>query len=63
MNRLDPILMNLSNARLAMKAKYAGEFFPASSEARPGISFAEFFQADRNGERKGIVQIDLLELP
>ena len=62
-NRLDPILMNLSNARLAMKAKYAGELFPASSEARPGISFAEFFQADRNGERKGIVQIDLLELP
>ena len=62
-NRLDPILMDLSNLRLAMKAKYAGELFPASSEARRGISFSEFFQADRNGERKGIVQIDLLELP
>lgn len=63
MNRLDPILMDLSNPRLATKAKYAGELFPASSEAGCGISFAEFFQVDRNGERKGIVQIDLLELP
>lgn len=61
-NRLDPVLMDFSAGRAAMKAKYAGELFPSDRVARPGIPFVEFFQEDRSGERKGIVRIDLQEL-
>lgn len=38
--RLDPVLLDFSNSRAAMKAKYGGEFFPASFEAAPGQSTA-----------------------
>lgn len=62
-NRLDPILMDFTRQRLAMKAKYAGELFPSNLEARPGVPFAEFFQTDRGGAPKGIVQIDLQVQP
>ena len=62
-NKLDPILLDMKNKRAAMKAKYGGEFFPASAQAAPGIRFREFFQADRNGVAKGLVEIDLGTLP
>lgn len=58
-DRLDPILMDSSLGRARMKAKYAGELFPSDREARPGVPFAEFFQVDRSGAPKGVVQIDL----
>lgn len=58
-DRLDPVLMDFSLGRARMKAKYAGELFPSDREARPGVPFAEFFQVDRSGAPKGIVQIDL----
>ena len=52
-----------SSARCAAtKAKNADELFPATRVASPDISFIEFFQTDRSGERKGIVRIDLQEL-
>lgn len=61
-DRKDPVLMESSARCAATKAKYADELFPATRVASPGISFIEFFQTDRSGERKGIVRIDLQEL-
>lgn len=43
----------------AQKAKYGGELFPANGPADPaGKAFFDFFQVDREGQRKGIVAID-----
>jgi hypothetical protein len=61
--RLDPVLLDFSNGRAAMKARYGGELFPASALAAAGILYRDFFQKDRNGVRKGVVQIDLGSLP
>lgn len=61
---LDPTLIDFSNERAAMKAKYLGELFPAESSAgfmKP--PYREFFQADKNGRKKGIVVLDLGTLP
>jgi len=60
---LDPVLLDFSNRRAAMKLKYGGEFFPASLFAAPGVLYRDFFQRDRNGVPKGILQIDLGSLP
>ena len=60
---LDPVLLDFSNKRTAMKLKYGGEFFPASAFAAPGVLYREFFQKDRNGVPKGVLQIDLGSLP
>jgi hypothetical protein len=60
---LDPVLLDFSRGRAAMKAKYGGEFFPASGVAAPGVLYREFFQKDRSGVAKGILQIDLGSLP
>ena len=62
-DRLDPVLLDFSNGRAAMKSKYLGELFPATSSAEPGVLFRDFFQSDRDGVAKGIVQIDLGSLP
>lgn len=62
-DRLDPVLLDFSNRRAAMKSKYLGELFPATTSAQPGILFRDFFQSDRDGVAKGIVQIDLRSLP
>ena len=58
---LDPVLLTFDPGRAIQKAKYLGEFFPASITADPnGLSFYEFFQTDkRTGRPKGIVAIDL----
>lgn len=61
--QLDPVLLDFSNGRAAMKAKYGGELFPATAMAAPGVLYREFFQSDRNGVPKGVVQIDLGSLP
>ena len=57
-DRLDPALLDMTNSRGAMKAKYGGEFFPASAQAAPGICFRDFFQTDRDGIAKGVVEVD-----
>ena len=62
-DRLDPVLLDFSNGRAAMKSKYMGELFPATSMAAPGVLFREFFLKDRNGVPKGVVLIDLGSLP
>lgn len=63
LDRLDPVLMDLSVGRLAQKARFGGEFFPNVVEAGSGLAFADFFQNDRDTGRKGIVVIHLQELP
>jgi len=60
---LDPVFLDFSNKRAAMKAKYGGEFFPASALAAAGIVYRDFFQRDRNGTAKGVLQIHLGRLP
>ena len=62
-DRLDPVLLDFSNRRAAMKAKYLGELFPASAFAAPGVLYRDFFMTDRNGVEKGVVLIDLRSLP
>lgn len=62
-NRLDPILLDFTNRRAAMKGKYFGDLFPASFQAAPGVVYRDFFKTDRNGVAKGIVLIDLRSLP
>jgi hypothetical protein len=61
--RLDPVLLDFTNARAAMKSKYLGELFPATASAAPGILYRDFFMKDRNGVPKGVVNIDLGSLP
>ena len=55
------LLMTSIPGRDVQKARYLGEFFPASAIAdADGLSFVEFFQRDKKtGESKGIVAIDL----
>jgi hypothetical protein len=61
--RLDPVLLDFSNGRAAMKSKYLGELFPATAAAAPGVLYRDFFMKDRSGVPKGVVQIDLGSLP
>ena len=62
-DRLDPVFLDFSNGRAAMKAKFCGEFFPASFDAGGGVLYRTFFLTDRNGVPKGVVEIDLGSLP
>jgi hypothetical protein len=45
---LDPVLLDFSNGRAAMKSKYLGELFPATAAAAPGVLYRDFFMKDRN---------------
>lgn len=56
---LDPVLLDLSNQRSAQKARFGGELFPNVAEVESGLSFAEFFQNERDSGRKGIVVLNL----
>ena len=62
-HQLDPVLLDFSNRRAAMKAKYLGDLFPASICATPGVLYREFFMTDRNDVEKGVVLINLGSLP
>lgn len=55
------MIPQFDDGRVAQKARYLGELFPASLGATvEGISFLEFFQTDREtGGSKGIVAVDL----
>jgi len=61
--RLDPVLLDFSNLRAAMRAKYLGDLFPASAFAVPGVLYRDFFRTDRNGAGKGVVLLGLGSLP
>ena len=62
---LDPILLTFADGRAAQKARFLGELFPAESPAdAAGTVFLAYFQRDRRtGRPKGIIAIDLGELP
>ena len=60
---IDPVLLTFENKRAVMKAKYLGELFPAAWHAEPGVPFAKFFQRDRDGIPKGLVRLELRNLP
>ena len=62
-DRLDPVLIDFGNRRRAMKAKYLGELFPARANAASGLTFEQFFQQDRQGRPKGIIELDLGTVP
>jgi hypothetical protein len=59
LDALDPVLLDLSNHRAAQKARFGGELFPNVIEFQSGLSFVEFFQNERDTNRKGIVVIHL----
>ena len=54
------MLLDFRQKRAAQKAKYGGELFLASTiaDAR-GQTFLDFFQRDRDGNPKGIIEIHL----
>ena len=59
LDEVDPVLLDLSAGRTAQKHRFGGEFFPNVTEAGSGLVFAEFFQNERDGSRKGIVVMKL----
>ena len=60
---LDPVLLDFTNGRAAMKAKYQGELFAADMPAAFGVNYREFFLTDRCKRPKGVIGIDLRTLP
>jgi hypothetical protein len=62
---LDPVFLDFSAGRLAQKMRFGGELFPAEAMAdSAGTGFLEYFQRDRRtGQPKGILELDLKELP
>lgn len=61
---LDPVLLNFNGHREAQKAKFEGELFIAKTRADAlGTRFLDFFQLDRDGRSKGIILIDLKDIP
>jgi hypothetical protein len=64
-DRLDPVLLTFDRGRAAQKAKYQGELFPAQfREGGSGTTFLEFFPIDKEtGDAKGIIVVELQELP
>lgn len=60
---LDPVLLDFKLGRINQKTKFGGELFVSSARnGNPGPVMLDFFQYDRNGNRKGIVAIDLRRL-
>ena len=60
---LDPVLLNFDGHREAQKAKFEGEMFIAAVPAdQLGTRFLDFFQLDRDGRPRGIVQIELKDI-
>ncbi|MFA6114120.1 MAG: hypothetical protein WC729_09005 [Sphingomonas sp.] len=62
--KLDKALLEFSHeGNAAMEVKYGGDIRPdAFSPTELDASYLEFFQIDRNGERKGIVRLVLAEV-
>jgi hypothetical protein len=56
---LDPIFFDLSGGRAAQKARFGGELLPNVIETASGLEFADFFQNERDGTRKGIVVLNI----
>jgi hypothetical protein len=58
--KLDPVFLDFTNKRQAMKDKFGGEFFPASMPNTATQTILEFFKVERfTGKEKGILLIVL----
>ena len=63
LDEIAPALLTFDAGRATQKAKYRGELFLDDSQAdKIGTLFREFFQMDRDRNRKGIVVIELKDL-
>jgi len=62
---VDPVLLRHDDQRKAMKAKYFGDIFPWGAIActKTRHIYREFFQRDRSGIAKGVVLLDVEQLP
>lgn len=60
-DRLDPILLKHDDGRRAMRTKYLGDMFPwtALASSATGSIYRQFFQKDRDGNPKGVIEIKL----
>lgn len=56
---LYPTIVDFTEERKNQKRKYYGEFFPARINATPYDTYMIFFQSDKDGNPKGIIQINL----
>jgi len=56
---LDPVLLDFSKGRAAMKEKYGVDFFPNVIEGISGKVFYRFFQQNRDLEPKGILLVEI----
>lgn len=55
---LDPIFLDFADGRKKQKARFGGEFFPATALADGTHFFPHFFQIDRHtGGAKGIIRL------
>lgn len=59
--KVDKILLNFSDeGKVEMQKEYGGDIRPgACSPVESKATYLEFFQTDRNGNRKGIVKLTL----
>jgi hypothetical protein len=62
--KLDPVFLDFSNKRQAMKNKFGGEFFPSNAPNTPTQTLLDFFQVEKfTGQAKGILLIVLTADP
>jgi hypothetical protein len=62
--KLDPVFLDFSNKRQAMKNKFGGEFFLSNAPNAPAQTFLDFFQIEKfTGQAKGILLIVLTADP
>ncbi|MFY9836240.1 MAG: hypothetical protein WAK55_07170 [Xanthobacteraceae bacterium] len=62
--KLNPVVLDFSNKRQAMKNKFGGEFFPSNAPNTPTQTFLDFFQVEKfTGQSKGILLIVLTADP
>jgi len=64
-DELDPVFLDVTAPRVAMKKKYGVDFLIAGSALLDagGRSVEEFFQEDRDGNRKGILVVEIGQQP
>lgn len=61
---VDDRLLTFDRGRATQKAAFHGELYMTDSRTDPqGRLFLDFFQTDRDGNRKGILVVDLKDLP
>jgi hypothetical protein len=59
-SRIDPVLLDFTNSRSAMRTRYGVDFFVADAvERSSGVPFVAFFQRTVDGDMKGILLVDL----